>query len=218
MEIESKYIVNPNDADIFGDVMQFVRSSNAYTVSEPVCFFQRDEYYDYSDYHLSRNGESIRMRSRDSEFSVTYKKVIDDFDAERVGNQTIRIEKEVATNNADIFSSWPLITDSISDLDKTDPKQLINILVIKNNRTKFTMKKDEFLLEIVFDDVAYCCGGDDREYREKQIEVELKSPYEYRINLRLFTEVLESRFSGRITPNSQSKLMRGLSIFRPEFM
>jgi inorganic triphosphatase YgiF len=102
-----------------------------------------------------------------------------------------------------------MVKRSISALDSVDEQKLVNILVIKNNRTKYILSKDNFEMELVLDDVAYC-SPDNKEHREKQIEIELKSPYEYRINLKLFTEQLEDHFGSRLEPNFQPKLERGL--------
>jgi HD superfamily phosphohydrolase/uncharacterized protein YjbK len=210
LEIESKYIVGADDENIFNDVIDFIKKQNNYTVSVPDTFFQQDEYYDYSDYRLNKAGESIRIRSRNKKYAATYKRNIDYFEAKHNGNQTIRIEKEVDTDTADILTCWPVLTRSIPDIDAIDSGQLINILIIKNNRIKYNLSKNNFMLEVVLDNVAYY-HGEEKKFQEKQIEIELKSGYEYRINLRMFTELLESHFGDRIRHNFQSKLERGLS-------
>jgi HD superfamily phosphohydrolase/uncharacterized protein YjbK len=214
LEIESKYIVKEDDCGIFEDIMEFAKARNDYDISEPSCFFQWDEYYDYDDLKLYAMGKSIRVRSIVDTYMVTYKEAIEDSNTEQNGNQTIRIEKEAGIESPDIKSCWPLIANSIPDIDALDPLKLENILTIKNNRKKFTLKKDGFLLEIVFDDVVYR-SREGKEHNEKQIEIELKSPYEYRINLKLFTELLDSHFGERIKQNHQSKLERGLLLLPP---
>jgi HD superfamily phosphohydrolase/uncharacterized protein YjbK len=213
LEIESKYIIDADDESIFNDVADFMEKTSGYSLSEPETFFQQDEYYDYRDYRLNKAGESIRIRSKNAKYVATYKKNIGYFEANHNGNQTVRIEKEADADTADILACWPVLKRSIPDIGPLDPGQLINILVIKNNRKKYNLSKNDFKVEIVFDDVVYC-HGTEKKFREKQIEIELKSGYEYRINLRMFTELLESRFGSRIKPNLQSKLERGLSALR----
>jgi HD superfamily phosphohydrolase/uncharacterized protein YjbK len=210
LEIESKYIVREDDESIFDDVIDFVKKANDYAISVPDIFFQQDEYYDYSDYRLNKMGKSIRIRSRNGKYVATYKKNIDCFEAKYNRNQTIRVEKEVDTDTTDILTCWPVLTRSIPDIDSIDPGQLTKILIIKNNRTKYNLSKDNFILEIVFDDVTYY-HDEEKKFQERQIEIELISGYEYRINLQMFTELLESRFGDRIRRNFQSKLERGLS-------
>jgi HD superfamily phosphohydrolase/uncharacterized protein YjbK len=211
LEIESKYIVSEDDESIFNDVIDFIKNTNDYIVSAPDTFFQQDEYYDYSDYRLKKLGKSIRIRSRNGKYVATYKKDIDCFEAEHNGNQTIRVEKEADTDTTDILTCWPVLTRSIPDIDSIDPGQLMNILIIKNNRMKYNLSKNNFMLEIVFDDVTYY-RGEEKKFQERQIEIELKSGYEYRINLQMFTELLESRFGDRMRHNFQSKLERGMSV------
>jgi HD superfamily phosphohydrolase/uncharacterized protein YjbK len=211
LEIEKKYIVALDDENIFNDVFEFIKSSGEYLVGEPINFFQKDEYYDYNDFRLNKENKSIRMRSKDGEYVVTYKKAIEGFDSMRNANQTIRIEKEVRAGTSDILSCFDIVKNSITDLKPIFSQQLINILTITNDRTKCIFSKGKFVLEIVFDDISYCFGENEK-YHEKQIEIELKSNYEYRINLNLFTDSLESFFKERIIPNFQSKLDRGLSL------
>jgi HD superfamily phosphohydrolase/uncharacterized protein YjbK len=210
LEIESKYIVGMNDDTIFSDIKNFVHSRLDYAISEPMKYFQRDEYYDYSNFHLNKSGKSIRIRSKDGTCVATYKKEIDNFDEEQNANQTIRIEKEVDTDTADILTCWPMIVQLIPDIASVDPSQLNTILVIENNREKYILKKNELLLEMVFDDVTYHHGP--KAYRERQVEIELKSSYEYRISLKMIAEMLEAEFGNRIQLNFQSKLERGLSL------
>jgi HD superfamily phosphohydrolase/uncharacterized protein YjbK len=212
LEIETKYIVDSDDESIFKDVIDFMKKTNDYVISVPDVFFQQDAYYDYSDYRLNKTGKSIRIRSKNGKHVAAYKKDIDYVEKEHDGNQTIRIEKEVDIDTVDVLSCWPILAQSIPDIDSIDPGQLINILIIKNNRMKYNLSKNNFMMEIVFDDVAYY-HGDEKQFQERQIEIELKSGYEYRINLRMFTELLDSRFGDRIRHNFQSKLDRGLSVF-----
>jgi HD superfamily phosphohydrolase/uncharacterized protein YjbK len=210
LEIETKYIININDENIFSDFIEFIKANNAYKISNPDVFFQEDTYYDYKDHKLRKSGKSIRMRSKNAKYVVTYKEKIDSSGAGRSGNQTARKEREINTENSDIIVCWPIVKRSIPAIDSIDEKKLMSILAIKNNRTKYIVSKDNFEMELVLDDVIYC-SPDNKEYREKQIEIELKSPYEYRINLKLFTELLEDHFGKRLEPNFKSKLERGLA-------
>jgi HD superfamily phosphohydrolase len=210
LEIESKYVINHDDEKIFSDVIDFIKTKKGYVISEASVFYQKDTYFDYKDNELFKSGKSIRMRSKKDKYVVTYKETIADFDAKRMSNQTIRIEREIEMDNPDIIAGWPEIKKSLPELALIEERKLAEILVVENNRTKYNLSNGNFQIELVLDDVVYS-RENSQKHREKHIEIELLSSYEYRINLKLFTELLETHFGGRLIANSRSKLERGLS-------
>ena len=87
---------------------------------------------------------------------------------------------------------------------------------IKNKRNKFMVYKNidvdnEFLetYEIAFDDVKYMNLSNNKSYNECQLEIELKSSYQNRINMKHLTDGLEKNMM-QLKPIAESKYKRAL--------
>jgi hypothetical protein len=65
--------------------------------------------------------------------------------------------------------------------------------------------------EMVFDDVKY--SNDKKTANDLQVEVELKSDFIHRINLKMISDYFESTVSG-ISPTRKSKYKRGLELLQ----
>jgi HD superfamily phosphohydrolase/uncharacterized protein YjbK len=208
-EIETKYVVSASDDTLFGEVLEFIKGINEIDISERENISQKDTYFDCADLRLTNAKRTLRMREKQDAYIVTFKEPIKGYNILDNGGQTVRSEKEVKTKNNDIKACWDDVIRVIPDVSEIHPEELQTILTIRNNRVKYNISQEEFKVELVFDDVIYCDAGN-KKHHEKQIELELKSPYEYRLNLMHLTERLESHFGKRLEKNSQSKLERGL--------
>lgn len=65
------------------------------------------------------------------------------------------------------------------------------------------------LFEIAFDDVTYRL--DEKEAKDYQVEIELKSDYHHRVNLKLLSDQLEQKLSF-LQPVNESKYYRGMKL------
>ncbi|GHV71975.1 hypothetical protein AGMMS49928_26600 [Spirochaetia bacterium] len=209
-EIETKYVISSSDDTLFSAMIEFLKEIDGTSISEPENICQEDTYFDSMNFMLTNNKKILRMRKKGNAYIVTFKEPVKGHGISDNNGQTIRIEKETITKNDDLKACWVDVTRMIPDISDINPEELQNIIVIKNDRVKYDIFQDDFKVELVFDDVTYF-NSDNKEYHEKQVELELKSSYEYRLNLALLTDRLESHFGDRLEKNSQSKLERGLS-------
>lgn len=66
---------------------------------------------------------------------------------------------------------------------------------------------------MVFDNVKYCFN--DMEVEDYQIEIELKSDYIHRINLKVLSDRIE-KYLDNLYPLKESKYERGLRLISPD--
>ena len=78
------------------------------------------------------------------------------------------------------------------------PEDLSACIQVRNERTKYMVTKEGGLngriaerYELVLDNVTYSNLQSKKEKKEIQIEIELKSAYETRINMKAFTDEIE---------------------------
>ena len=97
----------------------------------------------------------------------------------------------------------PSLKDKTSELKNTltiiNKREIINILA----------KKSEAKFEMAFDHVTYQDDSGHKAY-DYQIEIELKSDYIHRVNLKMLTDDLERKVS-KLESSTESKYKRGLT-------
>jgi hypothetical protein len=96
------------------------------------------------------------------------------------------------------------------NLDFLNNKNFSPKLIIVNKRTPLTLKKDDIILELVFDQIRYQ-NTNGKVIEEMQIEIELKSDYSHRVSLKILTDNIENNIEGLI-PFKKSKYLRGLEL------
>lgn len=87
--------------------------------------------------------------------------------------------------------------------------RLNKTLLISNHRTtiEIRLQNSPAIFEMAFDRVLYQ-DGNGHEANDLQIEIELKSAYVHRVNLKRITDALEEEISG-LESSTESKYIRG---------
>ncbi len=210
IEIEKKYAFN--DDQLFKKVENSVREFGNYVVSdiEP-SYHQVDFYYDTTDELLNQAGITLRIREKNGKtiLSIKTPTVNSDRDGAQEGqNERFEYEKELIT--ASLEEAKDHIIKYIPDLvDDSKFSQLEKQIIIKNDRRKIQLTDQTIKFEMVFDDVQY--ERNNKSAHEYQIEIELKSDFIHRINLKMLTDSLDEKVPGLI-PTTVSKYRRGLSL------
>lgn len=211
IEIEKKYYFD--DREIFNLVENFVENCNFEVNKYPVKY-QEDLYFDTIDGYLNDNNSTLRFREKDSKYELTIKRPTinlntDDKMNKFTDTQSARFEDQISVNSKQIEDHVEFIS-SHTDLKDEQIHNLKEALTIKNKRTKIILSNKEGVeFELVFDDITY--EKDDKIFSEYQVEIELKSDYSHRVNLKLFSDELETSVPSLIT-TLESKFKRGLKL------
>ena len=161
---------------------------------------QVDQYYDTSDRLLYKNNYTLRIRQKNGKYCVTFKSPSDSV-SDGEGGQLERNEIEREVNSSNLKDCSEMVQEyfgSFLSQNKSEFNDLDNNIDIINSRKKMIVVKNlkneyvkEEKYEIVFDDVEYVNKDNGRKYKELQIEIELKSSVETRINMKGLTDDLE---------------------------
>lgn len=220
VEIEKKYIV---EEDIYNQVITMLERKR-YSVQATSVKEQNDLYFDTDDYLLYDNNYTLRIRKRDMKYCLTFKSPSDSI-SNGEGGQLERneIERDVDTLNLNDHKEivdlhfGKFLSEHGVECDDLVPK-----IEIINNRRKITATKSfdnediiEEKYEIVFDDVKYDNKKNGKAYCEKQMEIELKSSPETRINMKGLTDELEREVK-TIKSISDSKYHRAVAFTEKE--
>jgi len=216
VEIEKKYYFE--DKNIFDNVLSFLQD---YSKKDGRCLknlgakYQEDTYFDTNKQLLNKQNCTLRFRNKSGKYQLTLKSPtlqLDSLDksASNSETQSVRFEHEIDNVKNDIKSNIDFIVQN-SNMTADDCCNLSEVILIKNNRHKYELNEGNVELEVVFDDVLYVIG--ENEVREYQLEIELKSDYSHRTNLKLLTDELESVVKG-INITLDSKFKRGLKLLQ----
>lgn len=212
IEIEKKYYLN--DKHIFNDVITLLESYNRYEIINIEEKEQVDYYYDTDDNYLYHNDRTIRIRKKSGINFITVKiPTITDTEKnleELIKNQSERFEYEKEITSEDVNKNKQFITKYIPEISE---KQLIKSLIIKNKRRKimlYNKNNKDIAFEMVFDNVKYE-NMEGKIQQDYQIEIEMKSDYSHKVNLKVLTDYIEKNISG-INSTLKSKYQRGLEL------
>lgn len=135
------------------------------------------------------------------------------------GGQLERNETEREVSSMNLNEQENILHTYFGDFladQKVGLDDLKHCIDIENNRRKITATKkfdneyiNEEKYEIVFDDVEYVNEENGNTYKEWQMEIELKSRAETRINMKSLTDALEREVEG-ISSISDSKYHRAV--------
>lgn len=210
IEIENKYIIE--DSKIFNSMFDTIKYFDPdYTIKcltkNPVCQF--DYYYDTKDNSLYKSNRTLRIREIENEKIITIKKPIEYEDS----SNSQRYEYEEHIENNALYENKAFILKHLPELKESiDEKNLINSMLIKNERQKFLIEKGEVRFEMVFDDVKFLNGIEKQTILKEdyEIEIELKSDYSHRVCLNELTNYIENEL--KIKSSSKSKYKRGMDV------
>lgn len=197
MEIENKYVFDKANWDKVKGRLIEVLEECKYTVSEEPSKQQVDTYYDTRELALKENDYTLRIRNKKGKMFLTCKSPVVSA-SNGIKGQLERREVEEPVDNECLEDNKSCILKLLGDLQNSEViySDLVPNIKITNDRTKFniTSASDaqmEEKYELVMDDVEYRSISNGKTYRECQIEIELKSSYQNRINMKLLTDQIE---------------------------
>ena len=220
VEIEKKYVLI-EDADkdkVIQSIINIAKESDyCIDIEEPKK--QEDVYFDTDNGLLKKNDFSVRIRTRGNQKYITCKyNVVSESNGE--GGQLERYEAERIVESDDLIDNKEHIDSSVPNLLKTegyDINDLLPRVKVINTRQKYIIYKNDNKYgqvderyELVLDDVSYQNMKNMGTADEVQIEIELKSGYETRINMKELTDSIET-IEGLVSI-TQSKYTRALTL------
>lgn len=208
IEIEKKYCFDSEE--IFGQIKKAlieVKTKYGFDLDEKPTKQQIDTYYDTENKTLYEKDYTLRTRKRAEKYELTIKKPVPD--SSNTG-QCERFEFQKAITCSAIQEHEEYIYRHIGLLDKSD--SVVESLIIENERTPIILSTDNMNFEVVFDKVKYKKRlNSENVVNDFQLEIELKSDYIHRINLKLITDYLEDQIK-ELKPCEESKYKRGLKL------
>lgn len=208
IEIEKKYIVD--NIEVFDKVQELVENWKEYKIdSLDKKKTQVDYYYDTDDKYLLNEDKTLRFREIDDNIQLTIKTPTKISTLTKEENiQSERFEYEISVNSKQMIDNKDYIIKYLPEfIDEDRWNRLNESLTITNKRKKIQLSKNNVLLEMVFDNVNYV-NMNGNKIEDYQIEIELKSEYIHRINLKIFSDYLEKNIP-ELRPMNESKYKRG---------
>lgn len=208
VEIEKKYILQ--SSTVFENVDCFMEEKSGYEIEKKEMKEQVDYYYDTEDLDLKSNNCTLRIREVNGKFEITIKKPVLNCKSDTTG-QNERFEFKATVNNKEDLNK-EFIAEHLGEYLH---KKFISTLIIRNHRTPIVIKKSNIEFEMVYDRVEYSKEDQQRIINDYQIEIELKSQYQHRVNLKILTDDLEKDVNGLVNSKT-SKYKRGIGLFDGE--
>lgn len=211
IEIEKKYLFEKEET--FKKVISAIADLKQYTVDDSEDYvIQTDYYFDTPDKMLYNSDKTLRIREKSGTFYLTIKtptkgRQPDGEKPQLPGNQTERFEYETEIPNNNLEQKRKYILKYIPELGEIF-EQLITTLVIRNERKKVKLTYNQVKFEMACDNVTY---KGEKQASEFEIEIELKSDFLHRVNLKMLSDHLESRIQ-ELIPTTISKYKRGLQL------
>jgi HD superfamily phosphohydrolase/uncharacterized protein YjbK len=206
IEIEKKFILK--DESAFNEVIEKISTYNEKLelINEEEKL-QEDYYFDTENMLLHSTNKTLRIRKKNDNYFLTIKTPTKGND--ELSAQSERFEYEISINSKLITDYNNLIIKYLPELNGR-VEELKETLTIRNKRKKIELIESSIRYEIVLDNVIYINQSGD-EAKDIQVEIELKSDYLHRVNLKMLTDYLEKKISS-LEPLSESKYKRGLSL------
>ena len=201
VEIEKKFVIEQlYDPKIIIDNIKNIATDKGYHFQYKEVVSQEDTYFDTYQKTLMEQDFSVRIRKRGGVNYITCKyKMPSESNGE--GSQLERFESERKIKSDFLKDNIEHIEESVIKVLKDNnygPEDLSACIQVRNERTKYMVTKEGGLngriaerYELVLDNVTYSNLQSKKEKKEIQIEIELKSAYETRINMKAFTDEIE---------------------------
>lgn len=216
VEIEKKYIVESIER-VYADIKEVLKSRGYEIIGEEQSN-QIDHYYDDNTENFYQAERTLRIREKNGRYWMTIKAPSITASNGKEG-QLERNEREREVASVDIKEYKEAIEEELGSFfsDKGIAfHELRNNINIRNNRKKLVVVKNagtegvrEEKYEIVFDDVEYINVKTDQSYKEQQVEIELKSDVQTRINMKGLTDALERKITD-MQSTAESKYHRAV--------
>lgn len=212
IEVEKKYIVkNPS---VFKEVEKLIIDLDGHKIDiSGEAKVQKDYYYDTLDLYLLNKDKGLRFREIEGKLKLTIKIPTGKYNKPKNGlyTQKERFEYEVEVDSKDKEKNRKEILKYLPELKESRKWNNLNkTLTVINNRRTIKLSKDDVEFEIVFDDVEYINVNGKKE-KEYEVEIELKSDYSHRKDLKVISDYLEENILG-LEESCESKYRRGLEL------
>lgn len=203
IEIEKKYIVDSKET--FNAVRDYLSNNTNYTITNEGEKEQIDHYYDTKNRIMLKKICTIRIREKAGKYVLTVKSPI--IHEDLLLSQSERHEfSQNVEGIRDI--DYDYINKHLCFVIENDSLQ--PTLTVKNYREIVHLQQNGIKFEMVLDNVTYInCNG--KQAEDYQIEIELKSEYQHRVNLKVLTDNLEKNVSG-LEMIDISKYARGMKM------
>ena len=218
LEIEKKYLISESMQDEVYEKIVSILEKLGYTVEKKGVKEQKDFYYDTFSQQFYKEKSTLRIREKEGKFYLTVKSSSDS-DSSGDGGQLERHEIEKELHKNDLEERKIFINSYFQDFFERNNitfGDLKNNIIIHNKRRKINVSKslnNEYIAEekyeIVFDNVQYENIATSKIYSEAQMEIELKSSIETRINMKRLTDELEAEIQ-ELVSISDSKYCRAI--------
>ncbi|MEG1760790.1 MAG: HD domain-containing protein [Hydrogenoanaerobacterium sp.] len=205
IEIEKKYHFSDNK--IFEDVLSYLLLQEQYKCECGNPKEQIDYYYDTSEHMLNEIGSTLRVREKCGRYEITIKTKTPVSTEDNGQNERFEFQHEIKENS--LIGQEDFIVKHLPKIIENKDELAIK-MSIKNKRKPTVIKDKNAIFEMVFDDLTYI-NANGNEAKDYQIEIELKSDYVHRVNLKMLTDDLENKVHGLVS-SSQSKYERGLEL------
>lgn len=203
IEIERKFLIDDklNLEDILNTIRNF---RDCVKISEPVIKEFTDTYYDYKEYFL-KNKYTLRLRDdvKRNKTAMTFKKPTN------TNSVTERFEYKF---DIDGFDKQAIISNLESHVNKHYLEKIEEALIIESIKNKFDITINDIEYELSYDDIKFISGGKVIK-QEKELELELKSNYYHKANLKAISDYLCEKLDG-LTTTDKSKYERGMSYLK----
>ncbi|MEJ8554248.1 HD domain-containing protein [Tepidibacter sp. Z1-5] len=209
IEIEKKYYFR--EYKLFEKIIESLYKYKNYEIEENSLEKQIDYYYDTKDKVLLKTNRSLRIREKSGKYYLTIKTpTINCFNKKNiVKNERFEHEIPIWSNKLEDYKEF--IVKYIPEFKNVNfYDQINNILTVINKRKKFYILKGDLKFEMAFDDVVYL-NSNKKEEHEYQLEIELKSDYLHKINLKLLCDYIEEQLCD-LKVAVDSKYKRGLEL------
>ena len=206
IEIEKKYYFDK--PEIFSKVRNVLSSCDFYDIdSSRDVKEQIDIYFDTKEGLLDSKNSTLRIRKKGSFTYLTIK--MPTRNQESLLSQSERFEYETEITSDDLKDNQEYILKYLPELrEYIEGDKLQKKLTIRNKRENILLQKRHVKFEMAFDDVTYLSNNNAHDY---QIEIELKSDFPHRVNLKVLSDYLESQVT-ELIPIVESKYKRGLRL------
>lgn len=207
IEIEKKYYFT--EQGTFEKVLDFLRKWDKYRIDDSSkSKSQVDYYFDTKEKMLLKSNKILRIREKGVEKLITIKvpTKLSEFASQ---SQNERFEYETEISSIELKDNATHIYKYIPELKEYKLEEmLIQTLAVRNQRRKIILENENTCFEMVFDDVTFENNETGKTAHEYQIEIELKSEFIHRVNLKILSDCLEENILGLRT-TTDSKYKRG---------
>lgn len=197
MEIEKKYVFDKEKRNELKEKLIEILQQRGYKTEMKPAKQQVDTYFDTNDLVLKGNNYTLRIREKGDKKFLTCKSPVASA-SNGIKGQLERKEIEESVECSDLAENRECVMKALADLNDSEVifSDLEPNIRITNNRIKINILKETAgqsreKYELVLDEVEYFSLSSNKSYEECQIEIELKSSYQNRINMKMLTDHIE---------------------------